>query len=101
VKLRIHSEATEEARDAARFIENERKGYGKKLRKAIEDAFRRIKRNPRAFPRYGDSPFRKCVLQKFHYTIFFAELDELIWVAAVTHQKQQPDYWMKRSPEEH
>jgi len=99
VKLRIHSDAAEEGRDAARYLETRRKGYGRKLRQAIQDAFKRIRRSPKAFPKYGDSRFRKCVLQKFRYTIFFAELEEFIWVAAVVHQKQEPDYWIDRAPE--
>jgi toxin ParE1/3/4 len=99
VKLRIHSEAKEEARQAARYHETERKGYGKKFRQAIEEACKRIKQNPRAFPRYGVSGLRKCVLQKFRYSIFFAELEDFIWVAAVMHQKQQPDYWIDRAVE--
>jgi plasmid stabilization system protein ParE len=99
VKLRIHSDAKEEARDAARYLEVQRKGYGKKLRQAFQDAFKRIKRNPRAFPRYGDSQFRKCLLQKFRYTIFFAELEDFVWVAAVAHQKREPDYWISRAVE--
>jgi plasmid stabilization system protein ParE len=99
VKLRIHSDATEEAREAARYLEAKRNGYGKQLRQAIQDAFKRIKRNPKAFPRYGESRFRKCVLQKFRCTVFFAELEDFIWVAAVMHQKRQPDYWINRTVE--
>jgi hypothetical protein len=99
VKLRIHSDAREEARAAAQYHEVKRKGYGKKLCQAFQEALQRIKRNPKAFPRYGDSRFRKCVLQKFRYTIFFAELEDIVWVAAVVHQKRQPDYWIDRAIE--
>lgn len=98
--LRSHREAREEIREAVRYHEKAGRGSGKKVRQAMESALQRIKQSPRAFPRYGDSAFRKCVLSKFRYTIFFAELDDCVWVAAVAHQSRQPDYWMDRTTED-
>jgi hypothetical protein len=34
------------------------------------------------------------------YTIYYVELDQTIWIAAVAHQKRRPGYWSDRSPAE-
>ena len=35
---------------------------------------------------------------RFPYTVYFLELDDIIWIAAVAHHKRRPDYWAARDP---
>jgi hypothetical protein len=42
---------------------------------------------------------RKCFVRRFSYTIFYLELAEQIWIAAVAHQRRRPGYWRNRMPE--
>jgi toxin ParE1/3/4 len=42
---------------------------------------------------------RKCFVRRFPYTIFYLELAEQIWIAAVAHQRRRPGYWRNRMPE--
>lgn len=92
------SEADEELRAAASFYEERRAGLGDDLMAEVEQCVLRIAQSPRAFPLHGSSGLRKCLLGRFPYTIFFLELDDRIWIAAVAHQKRRPGYWSHRQP---
>jgi toxin ParE1/3/4 len=47
-------------------------------------------------PEVIDRQPRKRHLARFPYTIHYAEIDDMIWIAAVAHQKRWPGYWSKR-----
>ena len=64
----------------------------------MEDAERRIQGNPKMYSQYKDTEYRKCLVQGFPYSIFYRELEDCIWIAAVAHQKRRPDYWMDVIP---
>jgi toxin ParE1/3/4 len=100
VKLvRLHPEAEQELEEAYDYYDTRQPGLGADLEDETEDALRRIAAMPRAFPPHGSEGARKCLLPRFPYTIYFVELDDYIWVAAVAHQKRKPDYWTGRTPE--
>lgn len=43
-----------------------------------------------------DRSYRKHLVRRFPYTIFFRERDGAIEVVAFAHQKRQPGYWLGR-----
>jgi toxin ParE1/3/4 len=94
----FHAEAEQEFRAAVVYYETQRPGLGYEFRTAVEEAVERIQRFPQAFSPYGDQGARKCVLGRFPYTIFYVELEERIWIAAVAHQRRRPGYWVGRTP---
>jgi toxin ParE1/3/4 len=91
-------EAEAEFRAAASYYEGQRPGLGDQFAAEVERCVQRIARMPQAFPRHGSTRLRKCLLARFPYTIFFLELDDRIWVAAVAHQRRRPGYWAHRQP---
>jgi toxin ParE1/3/4 len=95
----FHSKAEEELDEAVAYYQRQREGLGLDLQAEIEKATHRIQQNPRTHGLYKNTDFRKCVIQRFPYTIFYQELDDRIWIAAVAHQKRKPDYWLGREPE--
>ena len=44
---------------------------------------------------------RECPVKRFPYALYYRELSESIWVAAVAHQKRRPAYWSRRKPSSH
>jgi plasmid stabilization system protein ParE len=94
----MHDEAEAELDEAARYHERRRKGYGKRLRAEFKAVVRRIRQNPKAFPTYGAAGHRKALFKTFSYTIYFAEVEEVIWIGAIAHQSRQPGYWLDRTP---
>jgi toxin ParE1/3/4 len=95
----FHSEAEWDLHQAIIFYERERPGLGRELRQKVEATIRRIQQNPKAFPWHDDQETRKGLVQRFPYTIYFIEFDEVVWVAAVAHHRRHPQYWSGRRPE--
>lgn len=92
------SEARAELRQSATYYESQRPGLGDDLMEEVERGLRRIEQLPRSLPSHGTTGLRKCILKRFPFTIFFLELDDRIWIAAVAHQRRRPNYWAHRQP---
>ena len=94
----FNSEADDEFRAAAVYYDGKQAGLGDDFVAEVEQAVQRIAQTPQAFPLHGSSGLRKCILRRFPYTIFFLELPDRIWIAAVAHQRRRPGYWSHRRP---
>ena len=62
-----------------------------------ERALARIQQNPGM---YGveSRAIRVCPLHRFPYAVYYEELSDRLWVAAVGHQSRRPGYWSRRRP---
>lgn len=61
----------------------------------IDHGIQLIRETPQMWPQFeGNS--RRYVLRKFPFSIIFRQVDDLIQVIAVAHQKRRPGYWSKR-----
>ena len=94
--LIIHSEARAELEDAVAFYEQQRAGLGLELLSEVERAVGEIQQSPQRWPSYKATTFRRYVVRRFPYSIFFVELEEATWVVAVAHARRRPDYWRRR-----
>jgi toxin ParE1/3/4 len=95
----FHQDAEAELAAAIANYNEKRDGLGDEFQTEVEQATRRIAQLPTAGALHNAAGVRKCGVRRFPYTIFYIELDESIWVAAVAHQKRQPGYWSSRQPE--
>lgn len=95
----FHSEAEWELHQASRHYEKQRAGLGREFRQEVESAVQRILQNPRAFPVHDNEGTRRSLVRRFPYTVFFVELHDVLWVAAVAHHRRRPQYWSGRRPE--
>jgi toxin ParE1/3/4 len=95
----IHAEAEAETQGAIAHDETERAGLGREFRQEFEAAASRIQRMPQASAPIDDQGTRKQRFQRIPYTIYYVELDDAIWIAAVAHQKRRPGYWSGRTPQ--
>ncbi len=94
----FHPEAQAEFDAAVAWYEVQRPGLGRDLQDEVEAATLLIQRHPQLSPLYKNTQFRKRLLRRFPYKIFYLELDSTIWIAAVAHHKRKPDYWSSRTP---
>jgi toxin ParE1/3/4 len=92
----IHADAEAETLAAIAYYEGERAGLGREFREEFEAAIDRIGRLPQAAPPLDAQGTRKHRLRRFPYTVYYVELDQEIWIAAVAHQKRRPGYWAGR-----
>lgn len=95
----FHSQAEAELEEASDYYEGKRAGLGSEFETEVQEAVKRVARTPQAFPLHGTTGLRKCTVPRFPYTVFFMDLEDSVWIAAVAHQRRRPDYWSHRSPD--
>ena len=95
----IHSEAIAELDGAVYYYENQKVGLGLDFLAAVEQSLGKIEQNPNLGAVYKVMGLRRYVIQRFPFLIFYAELEEFIWVVAIAHGKRRPDYWRRRQVE--
>jgi toxin ParE1/3/4 len=97
--IHFHPDAEGELDEAISYLQRQRAGLGLDLQAEGEKATRSIQKNPRMHALYKNTTFRKHVLRRFSFNLFYQELDEFIWIASLAHQKRRPDYWIDRTPD--
>ena len=61
----------------------------------VDDALGQIGESPETWPRYRRST-RRFVLHRFPFSVVYRIGDDVVYVVAVAHAKQQPEYWRRR-----
>ncbi len=88
--------AKQELEDAIRHYDLKLLGLGTKFKDEVRKAVLQIIEYPHAWSiERGD--VRKCLLHKFPYKILYSVEDDHIFVIAVAHQHQKPNYWVERN----
>lgn len=95
----FHPDAKEELREAAAYYEHQSAGLGKAVRSEVQKVMKLVQKLPALGLRYQETELRKIIVKRFPYTIYYRELADCIWVAAVAHQERKPGYWMSRTPD--
>lgn len=90
----LSSAARAELISAAEWYDSETPGVGGAFTEAIGLMIARIGRSPLQFPRWsGDPTYRRAVLRRFPFSIFFAVEGESIQVVSIAHVRRRPGYW--------
>jgi len=96
----LSAEALGEAREAAAWYEERRRGLGRAFLDELDRTLARIEVLPRSFsPVVGPRPalgIRRALLHRFPYGVVFIERDDHLRVIAVAHAKRRRDYWLRR-----
>ena len=93
--IRIRAEAEAELEGAAAWYESKLPGLGVDFVAVVEEAFERIVQNPEQFAQWReDRTYRKCVLRRFPYLVFFTADQNVVLVMAVAHARRRPGYWL-------
>jgi plasmid stabilization system protein ParE len=93
--VRFHPAARAEFNEAVGYLEDQRSGYGALFKQEIRSDCRELARDPERWP-VREKGFRKKLVEKFNYLIWYRESDEEIYVIAVHHCSRKPGYWKKR-----
>lgn len=97
--LIIHSEARAELDEAINYYEQQKSGLGLALQAEVEQTIGEIQQTPGLGTPYKRTDYRSSLLRRFPYVIYYLELSEAIWIAAIAHGKRRPGYWRKRQIE--
>lgn len=96
--LRILPEVEEELAAAAAWYETKRMGLGVELIAAVNRVFEEILDAPLASALWRDDrTYRRTIVGRFPYVIFFQVVGDVVEVLAVAHAKRRPGYWVERS----
>jgi plasmid stabilization system protein ParE len=88
-------EAELEFQQAVDFYENCEPGLGEAFYEEVQSTIRRILRFPTLWPQYTGRS-RRCLCNRFPYSIVYRFTDGEIAIYAVMHQKRRPGYWRDR-----
>jgi hypothetical protein len=91
----FHPDAAREAGAAAARYEGLRVGLGEDFRAELTAALVRRQENPLQYA-VASGSIRVGPLHRFPYAVFYEELPDRIWVAAVGHHSRRPGYWARR-----
>jgi toxin ParE1/3/4 len=90
------AEAREDALEAFRWYEKERRGLGKVFRASLNDTIQRIRRSPLASAVvYRD--LRRALVDRFPYGVFYRVQAGSIIVVGIIHGHREPSTWQRRA----
>ena len=93
----FHDDAHAEFDAAIAYYEEQDKGLGLRFHLEVQRAVEIIERHPQIGSPYKSTGFRQYVIGRFPHIIFYLELEDVIWIAAVAHGKRKPGYWKSRA----
>jgi plasmid stabilization system protein ParE len=94
----FHPKARAELDKEVEYYQARRPGLGLDFAAEIRRAVRRIRRFPGIGAPYKQTNYRKLVVPRFPFNVFYLVQPDHVWIAAVAHQKRRPDYWAGRVP---
>jgi toxin ParE1/3/4 len=93
----IHAEAQKEIDESFAYYEDKRPGLGYDFVSEVEESTQRIQRWPKLPSKFSDTDYRRCLVKRFPYLVFYLETDDDIRIIAIAHGKRKPGYWVKRT----
>ena len=98
MNIALHPAATAEFSFAAAFYEAQREGLGLAFVAAVDEALAFISAHPAAAAIVAGAPtYRRAMVRRFPYAIYYAVEADVLRVYAVAHQKRRPGYWRERA----
>lgn len=89
--------ARDEFGAAAEWYESQAPGLGFRFVDEVDETLTRIGELPHGFPTWDeDARFRRVVVPRFPYVIFYRELADVVEIVAVAHGAREPGYWLAR-----
>lgn len=96
--LRIHADAAVELDVAIEWYNQRQSGLGLALHAAVQSILDRIAERAHSGLTSDRPDYRFWKTHRFPYAVYWLELNDAVWVIAVAHTRQRPDYWKHRSP---
>ena len=93
--LIILPEAEQDVAEAYVWYENQELGLGEEFLRCVDACIQFIRRNPEIYQVVYES-YRRAVVRRFPYVVFYEHSDTTIIVYAVFHCSQDPKKWRNR-----
>lgn len=93
----ILPEAEQDAAEAYRWYEERQPGLGEEFLRCVDACLQTIRRNPEMHGIVHES-YRRALIRRFPYAIFYEYADDTVTVYAIFHCSQDPKKWRARLP---
>ena len=87
--------ANQDLDSAYYWYERQKIGLGKRFLTAINASFQSIQKTPAGY-QIIHKDYRRAVLRRFPYAIFYEEQEDQIVIYAVLHTARNPEDWQER-----
>lgn len=94
-RLSVHPEARDELREAILYYRAASPQVAMEFVEIYEEALAAIVKAPKSNPLIFKE-YRRKVLRKFPFSMFYTITESEIRLLAVAHQKREPFYWLER-----
>jgi len=95
-RLILLPEAVADASESYAWYESQEPGLGDEFLRCLEACIVRIQRSPRLYP-VAVETYRRALLRRFPYAIFYEYDDRGVVIFAVFHCSQDPQKWRART----
>jgi plasmid stabilization system protein ParE len=90
-------EAQLELRAAAHWYSEQENGLGEDFVAEVDRTLELVAEGAQRYPVWRpDRPYRRALVRRFPYVLFFTNEADSVRVLAVAHQKRKPGYWLRR-----
>lgn len=96
ISLILTEKAQEDLDDAYQWYEDQESGLGKEFIRCIDAKIAKIKHNPFYHQVLQSDRLRRALTNRFPFSIYFVDEEEIIVIFAILHQKRSPDFWKSR-----
>lgn len=100
MKVRLHSLAESEIREAAAWYACRGEELGRRFLASVAETLESLEADPQRFTKLETlapgSSIRRALLSSFPYLVVFEPFEDEVFVYAVAHASQRPNYWHRR-----
>lgn len=96
-RLIVAPEAALDIAEGYDWYEDRRAGLGEDFLTSVDACMENICRYPAIYPLVHES-YRRALIRRFPYAIFFEDAEETVTVYAVFHTSRDPAKWRQRLP---
>src|SRR5260370_15865731 len=96
-RLVIAPEAELDITEAYIWYESRRAGLGEEFLSSVDACIERIRREPMIYSIVHEA-YRRALIRRFPYAIFFEYAEAIVTVYAVFHTSRDPKKWRQRLP---
>ena len=95
IEIIFAPEAESDIQIAYEWYEDKRIGLGEEFLNCIDASINLIQRHPEVSNIVFEN-YRRCLIRRFPYAIFYEHKDKFITIYAVFHTSQNPKKWQER-----
>ena len=92
----LHPEAAQEHKKQVAYYQEIQAGLGARYHAEFLSTLERVCASPNRFRIVLSPDIRRAIFKVFHFDVIYREVDGVVQVLAIAHQRRQPAYWAGR-----